>query len=383
MKNVHVLPTTQPSRLQLNIYSKKLILFNNIQSENESVHLSNQHIYITSDAMIETGDWYISESLNGLNKFKWTRNEKIKYVAKIILSTDPTLIRDGVQEIDDEFLEWFIKNPTCEYAEINDWLDVNGNIAFGGNIRYQICNQFHDKKIIIPQEEQKQHLINMMQDDEKLGLYEEPKQDLEKEIFELEQELDIPSSMRWHNSKPKQEILPEFTLSKGVFDKISDLPQEELYKKSLELNQEFIDNHSSDELDNVMSEFDYQAEEPKQDLEKEWTQLEDSKLCEPLKSLDESTQETLEEAAERLHPVTMLFDHNSRSRYNEKYDCNLERRNSFIEGAKWQAERSYNDFIHFGKWLLKQDITSRGEGVYINDKGELLTVEDLFEEFKK
>jgi hypothetical protein len=38
---------------------------------------------------------------------------------------------------------------------------------------------------------------------------EEPKQDLEKEMFELEQELDIPSSMRWHNSKPKQETLEE------------------------------------------------------------------------------------------------------------------------------------------------------------------------------
>jgi hypothetical protein len=36
-----------------------------------------------------------------------------------------------------------------------------------------------------------------------------PKQDLEKEMFDLEQELDIPSSMRWHNSKPKQETLEE------------------------------------------------------------------------------------------------------------------------------------------------------------------------------
>jgi len=33
---------------------------------------------------------------------------------------------------------------------------------------------------------------------------EEPKQELGKELFELEQELDIPSSMRWHNSRPKQ-----------------------------------------------------------------------------------------------------------------------------------------------------------------------------------
>jgi hypothetical protein len=33
----------------------------------------------------------------------------------------------------------------------------------------------------------------------------ESKQELEKEMFELEQELDIPSNLRWHNSKPKQD----------------------------------------------------------------------------------------------------------------------------------------------------------------------------------
>jgi hypothetical protein len=38
-----------------------------------------------------------------------------------------------------------------------------------------------------------------------IGIISEPKQDLEKEMFELEQELDIPSHLRWHNSKPKQE----------------------------------------------------------------------------------------------------------------------------------------------------------------------------------
>jgi hypothetical protein len=37
---------------------------------------------------------------------------------KIILTTDQDLIKDGVQAIDDEFLEWFVKNPSCEEVEI-------------------------------------------------------------------------------------------------------------------------------------------------------------------------------------------------------------------------------------------------------------------------
>ena len=45
---------------------------------------------------------------------------------------------------------------------------------------------------------------NNLQNTWKQSKYIEPKQDLEKEMFQLEQELDIPSSMRWHNSKPKQ-----------------------------------------------------------------------------------------------------------------------------------------------------------------------------------
>lgn len=37
---------------------------------------------------------------------------------KIILSTDEELIKDGVQKIGDEFLEWFMDNPDCEEVKI-------------------------------------------------------------------------------------------------------------------------------------------------------------------------------------------------------------------------------------------------------------------------
>jgi hypothetical protein len=37
---------------------------------------------------------------------------------KIILTTDQDLIKDGVQAIDDEFLEWFVNNTSCEEVEI-------------------------------------------------------------------------------------------------------------------------------------------------------------------------------------------------------------------------------------------------------------------------
>jgi hypothetical protein len=41
-----------------------------------------------------------------------------EYLKKIILTTDAELIKDGVQTIDDDFLEWFVKNPSCENVEV-------------------------------------------------------------------------------------------------------------------------------------------------------------------------------------------------------------------------------------------------------------------------
>jgi flavorubredoxin len=41
-----------------------------------------------------------------------------KKYCKIILTTDGDLIKDGVQSIDDEFLEWFVENPSCEEVEV-------------------------------------------------------------------------------------------------------------------------------------------------------------------------------------------------------------------------------------------------------------------------
>jgi hypothetical protein len=104
-----------------------------------------QNIYITSDEEIKVGDYviYLKKNEVFLSKGKIYRNSLIK---KIILTTDQDLIDDGVQTIDDEFLEWFVKNPSCEEVEINQekvlWRD--------GRITH------HTYKITIPKEEPKQ-----------------------------------------------------------------------------------------------------------------------------------------------------------------------------------------------------------------------------------
>jgi len=100
MKNIHVLPTDKPSRLYK--IENKLGL---LEEPNRNFLAKNQHIYITSDEQAKEGDW-------GYIPFEGGNVKLVgKYFAddwkKIILTTDQDLIADGVQAIDDEFLEWF------------------------------------------------------------------------------------------------------------------------------------------------------------------------------------------------------------------------------------------------------------------------------------
>jgi hypothetical protein len=131
MKNIHVIPTDKPSRLYKN--EEKLIL-----TKIKTISLGfndNQNIYITNSEEIEKDEWCID---NSNEVFKFQKFMNYNHYKKIILTTDQDLIKDDVQAIDDEFLEWFVKNPICEEVEtkisLDYKLDTFGNAFFGYNI---------------------------------------------------------------------------------------------------------------------------------------------------------------------------------------------------------------------------------------------------------
>ena len=120
MKNIHLLPTDKPSRLyKHNELGFKLLA--PVEHEIGAYNGSNQHIYTTSDEEIKEGDWIYYTSALGFCKTtissKGLEQEGLP-AKKIILTTDQDLINDGVQAIDDEFLEWFVKNSSCEWVEV-------------------------------------------------------------------------------------------------------------------------------------------------------------------------------------------------------------------------------------------------------------------------
>jgi hypothetical protein len=142
-----------------------------------------ENIYITSDEEIKDvrphkGKWHLEKG-QILNKFP-TYLTDLSECKLVIMTTDQDLIKDGVQAIDDEFLEWFVKNPSCEKVEVKPLLSNNGRALFG-------------YKIIIPQEEPKfedsiENSINLMSiANSMFGKKEESKQETLEEVNDWEE----------------------------------------------------------------------------------------------------------------------------------------------------------------------------------------------------
>jgi hypothetical protein len=173
MKNIHVLPTDKPSRLYFN-HNKgfEKYQFSKEPFINGLTNTTNQHIYITSDEEIKEDDWGLSK-LNEVILFGRSYNEK--FYKKIILTTDQDLIKDGIQSIDDEFLEWFVKNQSCESVEVESMVNM-----------IQFTPREFIYKIVIPQEEPKIELYmpKYTIGNEPTNEQEEPKQETVEEAAE-------------------------------------------------------------------------------------------------------------------------------------------------------------------------------------------------------
>jgi hypothetical protein len=269
MKNIHILPT---DKARLYIHQGKLY------DNKKTMHIPDgtqipQNIYITNDEEIKEGEYGIDirdskvfkceRTLSNHYEFGVLQFQK-SYCKKIILTTDQDLIADGVQAIDDEFLEWFVKNPSCERVEVDLDYDSGLRIINGKNLGYY--------SIIIPQEE------------------------------------------------PKQ----------------------------FSMNADLYENHSI-----VLPEL------PKQEKERGITITHVGK------------QETLEETAERLYSEDIMWG----------MDLNKDTKNAFIQGAKWQQERSYSeeDLISFAHFYFTEEFNSSMQ----TSKQTKDIFTEWFEQFKK
>jgi hypothetical protein len=163
MKNIHLTPTDNYSPLVHSTSKYGGYFLSKYYSPMKHMGDSFQHIYITSDEItgFENNIWVIS----GTRVWLWQSTMALVFndkPRKIILTTDQDLIKDGVQAIDDEFLQWFVKNPSCEEVKVELQIkSVQLPQKQLSKNSYDLSFRWIDVtyyKIIIPQEEPK--LIN-------------------------------------------------------------------------------------------------------------------------------------------------------------------------------------------------------------------------------
>jgi len=196
MKNIHLIATDKPSRLHLGKSGLVLcdLVFN-------PTTINSQNIYITNSEKPKARDWvlgdfpdnpigkviskygqeFTAQSLNG-DKYGLAEYDS----NKIILTTDDQLIQNGVQAIDNEFLEWFVKNPSCEEVEvIKNYLSNNGQWKdvllpseweIDTKIKYKIIIPKEESKYSEDEFEMQSRIINKVWDEE------EPKQETLEEV---------------------------------------------------------------------------------------------------------------------------------------------------------------------------------------------------------
>jgi hypothetical protein len=281
MKNIHVIPTSSPSKI--------FYIAENFHLEKGQLiePKSYYHIYITNDEEIKEGDYVIWNGKVYKDSKRSFTGVDYSQCKKIILTTDQDLIKDGVQSIDDSFLEWFVKNPSCEEVKVQ-----KEKQHIGEEIDESYPKGFFDYKIIIPKEEPKQEKWDK----------------LNKELDDALEEA--------------------FSNTSNILD--GDVPNAKLV-----LREYLIAN----------------KEEVVKDLEqmREWSNT--------------NKQETLEEAA-----IKYATNHGMMAYVFP------EKRESFIDGAKWQAERMYSE---------EEVYHILCEHTAFLFAGGKSTLSDWFEQFKK
>lgn len=145
MENVFLLPSNKPSRLSKNTcFDNVLELWEKdvLSQTQKDKCIKDFNLYITSDEEINKEDYCLYNKNHNSENPDWelvkcgeiereemhpiSEGRLLLWMIKIVLTTDQDLIDDGVQEIDDELLEWFLDNSSCKFVEVKGALYFDG-----------------------------------------------------------------------------------------------------------------------------------------------------------------------------------------------------------------------------------------------------------------
>ena len=116
MKNIFILPTESSSIIQID-------QDNNLRFDDTRYLKSNIFIYITNEEDIKANNWCYDDKFK--NVFKYLgEGALLKITEKVVLTNDPKLITDGVQELTEEQLKEIVSKYPLDYVEVSRIKDV-------------------------------------------------------------------------------------------------------------------------------------------------------------------------------------------------------------------------------------------------------------------
>jgi len=216
MKNIHLIPTDKPSRLRIGNNGNFVfgMMQTYIQSRND--FYTNHHIYITSEEEDFNENDYVIKKDGRLVQVSYLLSKDLDGGSKVVIASDPDLIADGVQAIDDEFLEWFVKNPSCEWVEVKSKMN-HPRAVFG----YEIIVQKEEIKVFSESGSQ------LFFDEKGRLIKEEPK----KEIIATKQQ----TAVEWL----VEELYDRDMIDMTIYQK-QDKSFEKIIEQALEMEKEQI-----------------------------------------------------------------------------------------------------------------------------------------------
>jgi hypothetical protein len=294
MKNIYLLPTEKASRLGY-LTKKGKEVFNDLRLFDtlmpNILDSENQHIYITDNSDIKDC-WVLNIHINELYFLKGYYG--IQPIAKkIILTTDPYLISDGIQAIDEDFLQWFVNNSSCEYVEVKKGkLQTNDD---GQKYGFPDMSLY---KIIIPQEEPKQEIVGYR---------------LKPSIDRMMVDGILKNAMPIWNDEDKSVYFIRGHVAGSLVAKMKELQVLDLW---------FNPIYESEEVNS-----DWAKEHHLEYYKKEGSMA------------DKPKQEKIEEAAEKYVEDFDLSFYDT----VEEIPVKEIAKNDFISGAKWMEKRMYSE----------------------------------------
>lgn len=209
-KNIFILPTTEPSQVYL---AKRTNALSYTSKDPESMEhygsgTHNQHIYITNKDLYKKGGWCIDiedgyvfkvEEIKEFSGIVRSATDTYVYDAceKIILTSDPKLVTQGITEIDTEFLI-LLKGKKLDEINI---VEIEKTPLLSNNSRALYGYQY--KPIILPNESKKHIVILAGQD----AVKEENNYNLKQEIIAEMEKIESEELEELLQPKPYQQDL--------------------------------------------------------------------------------------------------------------------------------------------------------------------------------